>query len=171
MLKSKIDEIETKTREILGEVIGNLDDLQPPINLAKILENFELSLEQAKFTQFSVGGAFDREKKTIYLAVDESPIRQAFTVAHELGHLILHKKKQELFFRHQAKEFNGDSKEDKPSNDDEKEANWFAAALLMPKEMVEKAWENYKSIELLAQYFGVSRQAAFWRIKNLGLLR
>jgi Zn-dependent peptidase ImmA (M78 family) len=165
MLSSTIENIEDKTREILKSILGNLEDLTSPINLAKILEHYQLTLEQAKFQQYSVGGAFDREKKTIYLAVDESPIRQAFTIAHELGHLILHKKKQDLFFRHQVKEFNGDSKED------EREANWFAASLLMPKEMVVKTWNEYKSIELLAQYFGVSRQAAFWRVKNLGLLK
>lgn len=165
MLKSKIEEIEAKTREILTEVVGDLENLEPPVNLAKILKHFELSLEQAKFQQYAVGGAFDREKKIIYLAVDENPIRQAFTVAHELGHLILHKKRQDIFFRHQVKDFNGDSKED------EKEANWFAASLLMPKEVVTKAWEKYKSIELIAQYFGVSKQAAYWRLKNLELLR
>lgn len=164
MLKSKIEEIEVKTREILIEVVGDSLD-EPPVNLAKILKHFDLSLEQAKFKKFEVGGAFDRENKTIYLAVDESPIRQAFTVAHELGHLILHKKKQDIFFRHQVKDFDGDSKEN------EKEANWFAASLLMPKEMITKAWEKYKSIELIAQYFGVSKQAAYWRLKNLELLR
>lgn len=158
-----LEEIETKTRDLLRSILGELEQIETPINLAKILDYYGLSLEIAKFKLENVGGAYDKSKKIIYLAVDDSPKRQSFTVAHELGHHLLGHKKDEIFYRHQATDFNGQNKKD------EKEANYFAASLLMPRELVVKFWERSKDIELLAAYFGVSTSAAFWRIKNLGL--
>jgi Zn-dependent peptidase ImmA (M78 family) len=161
-----LDEIESKTRDILEELNGSIDRIDPPVNLSKILEQNNLKLAMASFKDSSVAGAFDKEQKTIFLSKFDSPKRQMFTVAHELGHIILgHKKKFDVFYRQQTHEFNGsdDAK-------DEKEANYFAASLLMPKELVQKFWEIHHDIELLAAYFGVSRSAAYWRLKNLRLI-
>ncbi len=167
MGKSDLDKIESKAKNLLEKIIGDISFIEPPINLAKILENFNLSLAKVRFKDPSVSGAFDKNQKTIYLSKDDSYKRQLFTAAHELGHLVLgHNKNLDIFYRQQASEFNGNLKNDL----EEKQANYFAAALLMPEELVKKFWEKKPDIELLAAYFGVSKQAAFWRLKELGLI-
>lgn len=162
-----LDQIELKTRDILETVLGNVAQIEPPINLAKILELFKISMSYARFKDSSVAGAFDKDQKMIYLSKGEPYKRQFFTAAHELGHFVLdHKKKFDVFYRAQISEFNGSDK----YNQEEREANFFAASLLMPKELVERFWNTRKDIELLAAYFGVSRSAAFWRLKSLRLI-
>ncbi|MBI3485888.1 ImmA/IrrE family metallo-endopeptidase [Candidatus Daviesbacteria bacterium] len=161
----KLDQIELKARDILEQTIGDINFIEPPIDLAKILEHFQLKLSIASFKDQNVAGAFDKDQKMIYLAKNEPPKRQLFTVAHEIGHVVLdHKKTQDVFYRHQASSFNGADLEE------EKEANFFAASLLIPKELVKRFWSIHKDIELIAAYFGVSRSAAFWRLKNLRLI-
>ncbi len=165
MTGKTIEEIELKTRDILEQVVGDITSIDPPVDLAQILKYYNLKLAMAGFKDPQVAGAFDDSTKTIYLLKNDSSKRQMFTVAHELGHILLgHKKKFDIFYRHQATEFNGTDAQE------EKAANFFAASLLMPKELVIKLWNKYQDIELFAAYFGVSRSAAFWRLKNLGLI-
>jgi len=165
MKKSDLEQIEFKTRDLLEDAVGDIYFIEPPINIAKILEKLGLSLALTGFKDPGVSGAFDKKTQTIYLSKNDSKKRQAFTIAHEIGHIILgHKKKVDLFYRTQADSFDGQSQEE------EKQANYFAASLLMPKELVEKFWETHHDIELLAAYFGVSRTAAYWRLKELSLI-
>jgi Zn-dependent peptidase ImmA (M78 family) len=164
MLNPRGEKIEEKTREIITQVLGHPENLTPPLDLAKILKHFGISLELTKFKQPGVSGAWDSDKKIIYLSLDDSPKRQIFTASHELGHLILsHRKKYDVFYRHQSSEFNSEDLKD------EKEANFFAACLLMPKELVQKFWRDKPDLDLLAAYFGVSKEAAFWRLKEMEL--
>lgn len=87
------------------------------------------------------------------------PNRQRFTVAHEIGHYILHRShgtfKDGLLFR--KNQFNVQ----------EKEANLFASVLLMPRFEFESAL-RVGSIEEVARKFGVSKQAAEYRLVGLG---
>lgn len=52
----------------------------------------------------------------------------------------------------------------------EKEANYFASCLLMPKDEVTKQWKKTKSISELANFFNVSEESMWYRISNLWLL-
>ena len=54
--------------------------------------------------------------------------------------------------------------------DQEQEANWFAASLLMPKNIFIRFWTIIKDIDELASRFEVSNQAAYYRLKNLGMI-
>ncbi|MGB9235802.1 MAG: ImmA/IrrE family metallo-endopeptidase [Terriglobales bacterium] len=64
------------------------------------------------------------------------------------------------------------------TDDDEREANLFAATLLMPKEFLEADLESEEDIDLLdddflhglARRYGVSAQALVNRLKNLGYI-
>jgi len=96
---------------------------------------------------------------TIYIPDFTSPNRDRFTVAHELGHYILHSKFGETpMIAH---------RED--HNIAEREANWFAAALLMPKDIfIHKSKEGLSNSEL-SSYFKVSQQAIEVRKKVLDL--
>src|SRR5581483_5698033 len=100
MVKKKLAEIELKTRDILENTVGSLDKIDPPVDVAKILEFLGISLSLAGFKKPDVSGAYDEASKMIYLNKSDSKKRQLFTVAHELGHIILnHKKKFDIFYR------------------------------------------------------------------------
>lgn len=99
--------------------------------------------------------------------------RQRFTVAHELGHFVLHCEEAALFVDKEVKMYRDSypTKEEKK----EKEANAFAAALLMPKTLVLEKIEELgvsepdKMVTLLASTFKVSQIAMTYRLKDLGI--
>lgn len=102
------------------------------------------------------------------------PRRQRFTIAHEIGHLKLHKGKVTVDSGLRV-DFRDASS---PSMQDERDANAFAAALLMPAELVSEAAEPHVRagatravlIGELARTFEVSEEAMGYRLLNLGFL-
>lgn len=94
------------------------------------------------------------------------PGRQRFTVAHELGHLLLgHLDRVHLDFS--ARE----GAEGRPgfNASNEKQANAFAAALLMPEEWVRK-WVGGEELPSLAsRTFEVSELALGFRLMSFGI--
>jgi predicted transcriptional regulator len=106
---------------------------------------------------------------TIYLPTMTSPERDRFTIAHELGHLFLHYPRIKRM--HPDEEMIATRWVDENDPEQQRaewEANWFAAAFLMPRTAFELAFEKYE-IDDLASTFGVSVQAATVRAKSLGL--
>ena len=92
----------------------------------------------------------------------EPPVRQRFTIAHELAHFVLN---------HGARD------RDTPDNftmavHDQKEvaANKFAVCLLIPKGFVDAIVQvnMVRSLPKLAKIFGVSKVAMSYRLKELG---
>lgn len=107
---------------------------------------------------------------TIYLAQNTSRLRDRFTIAHELGHLTLHLPKikesdPEAVMR--ATRWVDENDEGKKRA--EWEANWFAAAFLMPREAFTEVF-NDGGIALIQSEFDVSSAAAETRAKSLGLI-
>lgn len=97
------------------------------------------------------------------------PNRQRFTVAHEIGHLLLH---DEPVFVDRV--FRRDQVSSEAVDPLEIEANGFAAALLMPKEFVlrhtnGKAPLRSDAVERLAVHFEVSPQAMTFRLERLNV--
>ena len=99
--------------------------------------------------------------------------RRRFTVAHEIGHMLLHAD-QPLIVDNDGLSVIGHRIEGQ-SNAREAEANAFAAALLMPEDWVRQAVsdreipvDDDKRVATLAKKFGVSQQAMMFRLMNLG---
>lgn len=160
----QISFIEAKAEDILAEVY-NSEKITPPIDLGKIAQKFNVSLQKVKFKEPDAIGQFDRSKNAIYVTNGEFLPRMSFTIAHELGHFILHKEKlKETFWRFDF--LNLDIQDKK----EEAEANVFAASLLMPKNLVFSWWNKTKDVSVLASVFGVSQLAMQYRLKNLDLL-
>lgn len=100
--------------------------------------------------------------------VDDIPVRRRFTVAHELGHFVLGHVSQdgETCLRDTRSNYS------MSSSWQEREANHFAASLLMPAHAVEYVIRNGDATTLndLTRMFGVSRAAMQYRAGNLGIL-
>ncbi|MFO6419240.1 ImmA/IrrE family metallo-endopeptidase [Hylemonella sp. W303a] len=114
--------------------------------------------------------------KTIAINQKDSLVRRRFTIAHECGHLIL-AHEGEIFVDKQV--VNRRSATSSLAIDEQEiEANQFAASLLMPRdEVVSHLDQLSKScsqrsalIELMARSFGVSKKAMEYRLVNLGLV-
>lgn len=94
----------------------------------------------------------------------EARVRQRFTVAHELGHFALG---HGAAFRDPASNFSTGAPPVEAA------ANRFAAALLMPAEIVEYVIKKQAkpTLKSLATAFGVSTAAMRYRLIHLGWLR
>lgn len=106
----------------------------------------------------------DREPHYLCLYnADEHPTRQRFTMAHELGHVMLgHVKPGEPAWRDMT--FNS-------YNDiNEIAANAYAAELLMPEARLREYAELTDDVAQLAGTFGVSPSAVTNRLRNLGII-
>jgi predicted transcriptional regulator len=97
-----------------------------------------------------------------------SPLRDRFTIAHELGHFFLH-----YLFSYDEEELANKAliAYRKDSDRVEWEANWFAAAFLMPEGAFRQEYIRlHGHVDRLADYFRVSTAAAKIRAKDLGLV-
>lgn len=93
--------------------------------------------------------------------------RIRFTLAHELGHHVLGHTQNGRKLREYSNPDHNDG-----NYMEERDANRFAAELLMPQDAVATLINREKvyAIPELANRFGVSEEAMYWRMKNLGYI-
>lgn len=102
------------------------------------------------------------------------PNRQRFTIAHELGHLTLHRDAIEERV-HVDKTFQVLMRNTNSASGTERieiEANQFASELLMPLRLLDPLLGRYdidddEPLQRLAHMFRVSKQALEYRIRNI----
>ncbi len=101
----------------------------------------------------------------------DPPVRKKFTIAHELGHLYLHLSDEDGNYADNDVTLyrNGLGVLQESACSKEREANQFAAALLMPREKIEEEWLFSARVDDMARFFGVSSQAMRIRCHHLGL--
>ena len=95
----------------------------------------------------------------ISLTAFNGATRDRFIIAHELGHYFIHSAMGEIVPMIASRS---------GSNRAEREANWFAAAFLMPKEKFIQLSET-SSITQIAAYFRVSLNAVKARAQRLNI--
>lgn len=106
-------------------------------------------------------------KFEIRLAIATGPLRDRFTIAHELGHYILHYLYRKQVLKEQINELVAQRY---GTSDAEREANQFAAAFLMPQQEYESVFKHCAGDHTaLSRHFGVSRIASEFRAQALGL--
>jgi IrrE N-terminal-like domain len=99
---------------------------------------------------------------------NEPPVRRfRFTIAHELGHWICHALEGADPAVSYCRPIDLTEAADRTL---EREANVFAAELLMPESAVRAGWEELGSADALASRFDVSPSAMSWRLFSFGLL-
>lgn len=139
-----------------------------PVNPLLIAERFNVEVLSAEFIRDSISGLIRKSengKAEIYVNQLHPLTRQRFTIAHELGHLFLHLPDKEVNFVDEEL-----YRETGNHSTQEVEANQFAGALLMPKDLVTQLWNRGQSVGGLASMFDVSVTAMDIRLMNLGLL-
>lgn len=160
----------------VGNIILKENELS--IDLEKIAETINVKIK--KFDQSRHSGQYDSEKREIHVNNTEPIQRQRFTIAHELGHCILnHVGISDRLIDSSDYSFTDSIRE--------RAANRFATLLLMPKELLAMAIEQYqeeeqmsdhelenssadKLIEKLAKKLNVSKQTMKYRLMNLGVI-
>jgi hypothetical protein len=100
---------------------------------------------------------------------NEPPLRrERFTVAHELGHWICHADQRRETPPVYCRQVHVAEPADRTL---EREANVFAAELLMPEEAVRAAWAEKGDVVACAARLDVSPTAMGWRLYSFGLAK
>lgn len=133
----------------IGDIISILENLGIIIILIDNINN--------KFSDFDGLSEIVNNIPVIVLLKDSDGARQRFTLAHELGHLILDFKNNNI--------------------DEEKACNKFAGAFLMPKNAVIKEFGNTRNnisfyeLKVFKLEYKVSMQAIIYRLKELNIIK
>ncbi|AUQ49920.1 hypothetical protein PhaeoP83_01646 [Phaeobacter inhibens] len=137
----------------------------PPIPVYEIAESSGVNVVFVDFGEHaeSVSGLCDFNAARIYVNRDDSTERQTFTMAHELGHWLLHRD----IFINDPDAYPVLPRFAKPDSKNplEKEANKFAACLLVPNRLLRPVKDA--PVAVLARIFGVSRLMMEYRLKNV----
>ena len=145
----------------------------PPVQVDRIAVSQGCEIRQSDLKEVSGILVRSPEANVIGVNRNHSETRRRFTIAHELGHLLLHDGQSVTFDRDfRVSLRSGESSTG--ANLEEVEANFFAASLLMPDSML-LADDRARTIELedadamkdLAQAFKVSTQAMTLRLARL----
>lgn len=148
--------------------LEKFDDIFP-VPVHEICFALGIETENSKDMSSNMSGYIKKQGELYVIKANKRnhPNRRRFTVAHELGHYLLHKaqldKDGEILER-------SDRIYDKEKAQMEAEANDFAAKLLMPEEHFLKRYQAMQpDLESLSKYFFVSQVAIELRAINLGV--
>jgi len=152
--------------ELVDDLLTAAGISRPPVRLEPILEqlNMELSAdpnmrEDAMLVPMTDPQAGPPAAWLVYYNPNRSEARRRFTLAHEIGHVLLHGEPLVAAAR------GGGGRKKR-----EREVERFAAELLMPARLVRAAARQYGlDPEKLRALFLVSRQAMQIRLHELGL--
>lgn len=161
--------------EKANEVLKKENFYTAGFDIFKLIKNINIEVVPKKFSDDISGFLAMNNGKTV-ISYNENEVKERirFTVAHELGHFFLHSKNQPLFIDKTPKIMYRNNASTTGEVLIEREANAFAAALLMPQSLIideiEKLQKNDASeiISNLADTFEVSEQAMSFRLSNLG---
>lgn len=165
MTLSKIEERATK-------LLREYEEYKLPVDVVTLAKSLGIALESRQLeNEFS--GFLVRRKNEHSIVVNSrhAKVRQRFTVAHEIGHYFLHSKK-DVFI--DGFVFHRNNPQPQGINyQEEREANSFAAGLLMPSNLVREYMEKHdpRSFKEIAEEFEVSPQAMEYRLQNLGFIQ
>jgi len=148
-----------------------------PVNVEAIAQRLDIHIRRTP-TDDDVSGFLLKQAGVAVIGVNalHHPNRQRFTIAHEIGHFVLHDfdevhvDKSVVRLRSEASSTGTDR--------EEVEANQFAAELLMPREFLESELPRFavndlfdeRGMRLLARHFQVSVQAMSNRLTSIGYI-
>jgi len=149
--------------------------IEPIADLATVVEESGLRVVGADLPEDDLDGAIlfvaEHEAAVALINRAKPSLRQRFTLAHEYGHLLLHRDRAEIWERDLFR----------ANTPEERQANAFAAAFLMPKPLIERMYDEYgfsrkrKALPMygwlvMTRRLQVSPHALAWRLYNLGYI-
>ncbi|WP_405384590.1 ImmA/IrrE family metallo-endopeptidase [Maribacter sp. LLG6340-A2] len=166
----------TNIDRLAEQLLINHDLLKAPVKISKLAKSLGIRVEMQDLDDEVSGFLVRKNNQDIVgVNINHPENRQRFTISHEIGHYMLHINQQSLFVDY----YKGDKLFRKNSTREnylmERQANQFAASLLMPKKLI--AEEILKLPEVLdyevkkcqiSLKFKVSEQAMDFRLKALG---
>lgn len=139
------------------EVLSHFGIRTPPVPVRGIAHHLGVEVLDVNEAAAGVLDARDMERVVIHVRDVDPEVRKRFTIAHELGHLLLHR----LGVRFRDLVVGSNTKE-------ERQANVFAANLLMPEWMFRPAFRWFDGdMSAIAEFFQVSKPAAEIRFMEL----
>jgi Zn-dependent peptidase ImmA (M78 family) len=170
-------------RQVVNQLLDEHGEMKAAVNVERIAEAMGAIISRTVVEDELSGFIYRPGPSTAIIGVNQShhENRQRFTIAHELGHMLLHagdavRWDRRLQFRREPDD------PDEDPEDEEVEANYFAAELLMPARFLEKDLLNYEFGDFmdnkfekdvlvpLARDYKVSKQAMTIRLKDLGYI-
>jgi Zn-dependent peptidase ImmA (M78 family) len=156
-----------KARTTALRVLQDNHVVRPPVIPREMAESYGLRVEVMELPSdlMRVAGFIDFNQSKIFINSADHYNRQAFTIAHELGHFLMHK---DLFEKHPQR-YKVLLRMPLGSENDaiEQEANAFAAELLVPLKMIRR-YRQYATEDDLAKLFAVSPEVIRYRLKFAG---
>ncbi len=171
--------IKKRIEEIASQILNNLNINELPVPISLIAESIGLKIYSYDLGE-NISGALVIDKGQGIIGINplESSVRQRFTIAHELGHFVLHRNVESLFVDKDFKVLFRNQESSTGELKREQDANAFAAAILMPKKLLAEKINDLAvdltdeySVKHLAQMFDVSVTAMTYRIINLNLIQ
>ena len=170
----------SKIQALVEKLLADNGITEAPIPLRRIAK----SCDDLHIVKDSLDGDLsgflyrDKNRAVIGVNTKHALVRQNFTIAHELGHYLLHEQEQ-LHVDHEFRVRLRNDVSSQGTDEAEREANFFAASILMPKRFIEKDIEQEDYVDLLddeflpnlAHKYGVSTQALINRLKSLGYIQ
>lgn len=138
------------------DFLALFSDLRPPVQIEKIINSLWISVDRVNSNKLDWICMLVEWKWHIVINKNMSITRQRFTLAHELKHYLDWEN---------ACAIRGVNR-----TQIEKDANKFAAELLIPTQALIKSFIKEKNTSALANKFWVSVQVMEIRLKNLGLI-
>ena len=151
-----------------------------PVNVIGLANELGIAVYEIKIENDKLSGYISKDDEGYYICVNKShaATRQLFTIAHEIGHFILHRDVLDTGNLLPTMYKVGDGITPALARADysspqyramETEANQFAAELLMPKEEFIRKADECEDLLELALSFKVSVGAASIRANTLGI--
>lgn len=152
-------------REAARKLVRKAGMVSPPVDVFELAKSNGFSVYRREFSEELSGVLLNHaDLKAIGVNARQAYVRQRFTLAHELGHYMLGHE-DSLYVDIDDPTFDH-------SDDLEREANEFAAELLMPLHMLKQdARKGFtRDIEGLARRYQVGQQALWLRLLDSKLV-
>lgn len=157
----------TKPIETAERVRKATGQKKPPVDVEQIARALGVCVYRWPFPE-ALSALILRHGEHAIIGVNthQASARQRFSIAHELGHFVLHHRAQHFIEYGVGQAVDGEH----PNYDwqNERDANAFAAELLMPERHVRRDAAEL-SLTRLARRYKVSHEAMSFRLANLGL--
>lgn len=131
-----------------SDILRHFEISIPPVDVRALATAMEIHVHDVPNPGWAGAVSSSIERADVWLRAEDAEMRKRFTLAHEIGHLMLH----ELGEQHRDVTFSG--------TEAEAQANGFAAHLLMPLWMLQSWAGLYDfNVQVLADGFQVSPTA------------